>query len=88
MLIKLIAGLPEMVSKPECEWQWSKLPKKPYKEGATPAEITASSIDSSYTLQTLLDMANRYALSLCGAVFHKNIQLINIVRFFLKYLKI
>lgn len=48
-------GLPELVSAPGTEWRWKEFPEKPYKLGASPAEITASSIDSSYLLTWLIE---------------------------------
>ena len=52
-------GLPELVAAPGTEWRWKELPKRPYKTGASPAEVTASSMDSSFLLTCLIDNMNR-----------------------------
>ncbi|KAF2351798.1 A1 cistron-splicing factor AAR2 [Trinorchestia longiramus] len=48
-------GLPELKSVPGMDFRWYTFPKLAYKEGASPSEITAASIDSSYLLQCLVD---------------------------------
>ena len=47
--------LPDMKPKPGTELRLSKLPDKSYPDGASPAEITKHSLDSTYALDTLLD---------------------------------
>lgn len=48
-------SLPELVPSPGTEWRWQELPKRPYRQGATPAEMTAGAMDSSYLLNWLID---------------------------------
>ncbi|XP_042882047.1 protein AAR2 homolog [Penaeus japonicus] len=51
---KMAPVLPDMVQRPGTEMRFSKFPEKPYREGATPAEITRYSLDSSYSIGQLV----------------------------------
>ncbi|CAL4071596.1 unnamed protein product [Meganyctiphanes norvegica] len=51
---KQTRDLPEMEVKPGTEFGFVKIPKKPYKDGASPAEMTKYSMDSSYIVGQLL----------------------------------
>lgn len=47
--------LPDLKPKPGTELRFTKLPNKRYPEGASPAEITKHSLDTTYALDKLLD---------------------------------
>lgn len=47
--------LPRMKQREGTELRFSHIPKQTYPEGATPAQITQCSMDTSYALETLLD---------------------------------
>lgn len=51
---KKLPALPNMVQKPGTEMRFSKFPARPYREGATPSEITRYSLDSSYSIGQLV----------------------------------
>lgn len=51
--------LPEMIPKPGTEFRFSKLPTKPYREGATPSEVTRYSLDSSYSVAQIVAEVRR-----------------------------
>lgn len=48
------------------EIKFCEFPSKPYRDGASPSEISKGSIDSSYTMSYLLQQLIRYVFS----VFH------------------
>nr|CAD7426640.1 unnamed protein product [Timema monikensis] len=50
--------LPQLKPSPGTELRFSQFPECNYPEGATPAEITRHSLDSSYVLETLLSNYN------------------------------
>ncbi|XP_074148661.1 protein AAR2 homolog [Sminthopsis crassicaudata] len=49
-----LARLPQMEQKAGTEIRFTKLPKQPYPDGASPAEITKHSMDLSYALETVI----------------------------------
>ncbi|KAK7068671.1 a1-alpha2 repression [Halocaridina rubra] len=51
----IVPELPNMVPRPGTELRFSKFPSRPYREGATPSEITHYSLDSSYSLRKVIE---------------------------------
>ena len=51
--------IPKMVPKPGTEIRFCKFPHRPYREGATPSEITHCSLDSSYSVGKIIDSLGR-----------------------------
>lgn len=51
--------LPEMTPKAGTEFRFSKFPSQPYRDGATPSEVTRYSLDSSYSVRQMMDKADR-----------------------------
>ena len=47
---------------PGTEIRFSKFPEKPHKTGATPKEITKGNLDSSFTLQSIVNNFEKYVL--------------------------
>ena len=47
--------MPKMELKEGTELRFSKFPKKPYKDGASPSEITRCSLDTTYSLKCIID---------------------------------
>lgn len=52
-------SMPEMVPRPGTELRFSKFPSRPYREGATPSEITRYSLDSSYSVGKVIETLER-----------------------------
>lgn len=46
--------LPDMIPKPGTEFRFSKFPARPYRDGATPSEVTQYSLDSSYSIRQMI----------------------------------
>lgn len=51
--------LPNMKPNPKCSIRYTKIPRKKYPSGATPAEITRHSMDSSHQLETFITQFKR-----------------------------
>lgn len=51
--------LPEMTPKAGTEFRFSKFPARPYRDGATPGEVTRYSLDSSYSIRQMIAKADR-----------------------------
>lgn len=52
-------SLPKMIPRPGTEIRFCKFPCRPYREGATPSEITHYSLDSSYSVKIIIDTLGR-----------------------------
>lgn len=52
-------SLPELTPIPGTEFRWLQLPKRPFRQGASPAEVTAAGMDSSYLLEWLIKKSER-----------------------------
>nr|XP_045599708.1 protein AAR2 homolog [Procambarus clarkii]XP_045599709.1 protein AAR2 homolog [Procambarus clarkii]XP_045599710.1 protein AAR2 homolog [Procambarus clarkii]XP_045599712.1 protein AAR2 homolog [Procambarus clarkii] len=46
--------MPEMIPKEGTEFRFSKFPARPYRDGATPSEVTRYSLDSSYSIRQMI----------------------------------
>lgn len=51
--------LPEMVPKEGTEFRFTQPPKKAYRDGASPSEVTHYSLDSSYSVRHMLSQVDR-----------------------------
>lgn len=51
--------MPNMIPRPGTEVRFTKFPAKPYKDGATPSEVTQHCLDSTYSVRCMLEGLER-----------------------------
>lgn len=54
--------MPNMIPKPGTEVRFTKFPAKPYKDGATPSEVTQHCLDSTYSVRCMLEGLERWVI--------------------------